>query len=288
MFVPLAFLKKWRDRALGVTRGGLDTEVPLTDDEVRAVWMCSSWLIGYPDEELVERLDLIEELAAGLPGPVDEDLLSVVSRLRAGDAMETRAEYVDTFDTRRRGCLYLTYFTNGDTRKRGTALLDIKQAYREAGLEVSDAELPDHLSYVLEFGAAHDIRRGVSILLRNRAGIELLRLHLGEIDSPWAGAIRAVCRTLPALDGDDITAVKRLAADGPEEELVGVSGLGDGLGGYGDGSEDMPPADMTPYAVPPAGPGVAAPVGVTSSAGGTAFIPLSDVHTSQRRERTDR
>jgi nitrate reductase assembly molybdenum cofactor insertion protein NarJ len=66
---------------------------------------------------------------------------------------------------------------------------------------MDESQLPDHLTYVLEFAAGHDLAAGVRILLSNRAGIELLRLHLAEIDSPWAGTIRAVCATLPALDG---------------------------------------------------------------------------------------
>lgn len=290
MWVPLKFGKKWREKSQRAAAGSLETQVPLTDDEVRAVWMCASWLIGYPGAEVHERLDVIAEVAAGLPEGVATDLLAVVERLRSGDPVEICAEYVETFDTRRRGCLYLTYFANGDTRKRGMALLDIKNAYREAALEVSEDELPDHLAYVLEFGAAHDVHRGASILLANRAGIELLRLHLIDIDSPWAGVLRAVCATLPALDGDDIHAVQRLAAEGPEEELVG-------LAGYGDGSADMPPADMTPYATAAAssgapepyssapeapGQGSCGPVsGGFSAAPGSgaqpAFIPLSDV-----------
>lgn len=269
MFVPLAFLKKWKERAAAAVGGRLETAVPLTDDQVRATWLTASWLIGYPDEEVVERLDLIEQLAATLPGTVSTDLLEVVRHVRDTDAERLRAEYVETFDTRRRGCLYLTYFTNGDTRKRGMALLEIKQTYREAGLEVSDDELPDHLAYVLEFGAAHDLRRGVSVLLSNRAGIELLRIHLDEIGSSWAGALRAVCSTLPALDGDDITAVERLIAEGVEEEFVGLSGYG-----HEDGSADMPPADMSPYAIDAAGPPSSA---FSPPPSGKTFIPLRDV-----------
>ncbi|HLS32327.1 MAG TPA: nitrate reductase molybdenum cofactor assembly chaperone [Brevibacterium sp.] len=274
MFVPLAFLRKWKERALAAVSGQLETAVPLTDDQVRAAWLTASWLIGYPDDEVVERLDLIERLAGTLPGGVSDDLLGVVRRVRETDPETLRSEYVETFDTRRRGCLYLTYFTNGDTRKRGMALLDIKQTYREAGLEVSEDELPDHLAYVLEFGAAHDLRRGVSILLANRAGVELLRIHLNESGSSWAGVLRAVCATLPALDGDDIRAVDRLIAEGVEEEFVGLSGYG-----HEDGSADMPPADMSPYAIDPAGPPASA---FTDPAPhGPAFIPLSDVKGPQ-------
>lgn len=260
MIVPPKFLTKWRERSAAVSAGPLESQVPLTDDERRAAWLCASWLIGYPGEDLRSRLDDVRALAAPLPAGVGDELVGVVDRLSAGDPVDLCAQYVETFDTRRRGCLYLTYFSNGDTRRRGIALLEIKDAYREAGLDVADDELPDHLTYVLEFGAAHDVRAATRILLANRAGVELLRLHLNEIDSPWAGVLRAVCTTLPPLDGDDVEAVRRLAAEGPEEELVGLAGYGD------DGSADMPPADMSPYAVPG-----------SQAAAGPVFVPLSTV-----------
>jgi nitrate reductase delta subunit len=150
------------------------------------------------------------------------------------------------------------------------ALLAIKQTYQEAGLEVSEDELPDHLAYVLEFGAAHDLHRGASLLLANRAGLELLRIHLDDIGSPWAGTLRAVCQTLPPLDGDDVRAVERLIAEGVEEEYVGLSGYG-----HEDGSADMPPADMSPYAIDAAGPPASA--FAPPPPAGKTFIPLSEV-----------
>ena len=71
--------------------------------------------------------------------------------------MRCRQEYVDTFDVTRKCSLHLTYFTQGDTRRRGVALVEFKQAYRKAGVEFdTDAELPDHLCVVLEFGAVQD------------------------------------------------------------------------------------------------------------------------------------
>ncbi|KAB1643673.1 nitrate reductase molybdenum cofactor assembly chaperone [Gulosibacter chungangensis] len=252
----------------------MDTAVPLTEPEVRAVWLAASWLIGYPEDALYERLERMRGLVSELPVAVSGPLLEVIRALSEEDQFQVRSEYVETFDTRRRGCLYLTYFMNGDTRKRGMALLEIKEAYQAAGLEVSDAELPDHLSYVLEFGAAHDLHAALAILLKNRAGIELLRIHLLETGSRWAGALTALCVTLPALDSNDISEVQRLAAEGPEEELVGLAGYGD------DGSLDMPPADMSPYRIPPPGAGLGSTVGTTAGTGAgstSAFIPLNDV-----------
>ncbi len=50
----------------------------------------------------------------------------------------------------------------------------------------------------------------------------LLRLALLDARSPYAGAVVAVCATLPPLAGTDREAVARLAAEGPPGEEVGL------------------------------------------------------------------
>lgn len=204
----------------------------LSTEELRACWIAVSWLLTYPDGQTMGRLPQIRELAATLPEKARGPLLRTVDRFAAGDALSLQEQYVDTFDTRRRGCLYLTYFSQGDTRRRGMALVRIKQDFRAAGVEISSDELPDHLPLVLEFAAGHDPQRGAKILRANRPGVELLRLHLADIDSAWHGALQALCATLPPLDVEDREAVLRLAEEGPEEETVGLDGYGaEGLGG---------------------------------------------------------
>ena len=54
----------------------------------------------------------------------------------------------------------------------------------------------------------------------------MLRLTLTDAGSPWAGAVRAVCATLPPLRGDERDAVRRLAAEGPPAEEVGLDAYG--------------------------------------------------------------
>ena len=60
-------------------------------------------------------------------------------------------------------------------------------------------------------------------MLDHRAGLELLRLSLRDMGSPWASLIDAVTATLPPLRGDERDAVRRLAAEGPPEEEVGLA-----------------------------------------------------------------
>jgi nitrate reductase delta subunit len=198
----------------------------LATPALRTTWIAVSWLLSYPDQDVRSRLGDLDSLTRELPDQVRAPLARTFAALRAMDPVALQERYVDTFDTRRRGCLHLTYFSHGDTRRRGMALLRIKQDYRAAGVEVGEKELPDHLPLVLEFAAAHDAERGAKILRANRPGVELLRLHLAETGSPWHGALVALCATLPPLDSDDRAAVLRLAEEGPEEETVGLDGYG--------------------------------------------------------------
>ena len=73
------------------------------------------------------------------------------------DVLRAQEHYVEIFDRRRKACLYLTYFLNGDTRGRGMALVGFKEAYQSVGFTIDDGELPDFLPVVLEFGAVGDL-----------------------------------------------------------------------------------------------------------------------------------
>ncbi|MEU7384627.1 nitrate reductase molybdenum cofactor assembly chaperone [Streptomyces sp. NPDC042207] len=185
-------------------------------------WQVQSLLLAYPDEEFPERLSLARRAAAALPDRVRAPLLRFTGHAGHTPAGELAAAYVATFDHRKRCCPYLTYYAHGDTRRRGVALLRLKQTYAAAGLRLADDELPDHLAVVLEFAAAEPAT-GHRLLTEHRAGLELLRLALRAEDSPWTAVLESVSATLPPLKGDEQQAVARLAAEGPPEEQVGLA-----------------------------------------------------------------
>ena len=196
----------------------------LDDAAVRATWQVASLLIDYPDES--QPLDVVERAIAALPEVVQEPLARFLEHRRGTPLGELQADYVETFDTRRRCTLFLTYFLHGDTRKRGMALLRFKQTYLAAGLELAETELPDHLAVVLEFAATADLEEGRQLLLDHRAGLELLRLSLTDLGSPYADLVTAVCAGLPPVTGDDLEMVAKLAAAGPPDEEVGLTPYG--------------------------------------------------------------
>jgi nitrate reductase delta subunit len=189
-------------------------------------WQCASLLLGYPDDRLFADLPTVRRAAGSLPARTRDPLLRVVDHLAGGTPEELQASYVEMFDNRRRTNLFLTYFAHGDTRKRGLALLRFKQTYLASGFVPDDSELPDHLCVVLEYAATIDPERGRGLLLDHRAGLELLRLALVDEASPWAGAVEAACATLPPLKGEEREAIRKLAAEGPPAEEVGLTPYG--------------------------------------------------------------
>ena len=193
-------------------------------------WAVCSVLLDYPTEALISSLDALETLV-----PDDAHLAPLFAHLRDTDLRVLQEDYVATFDHTRKCALYLTYFAYGDTRRRGAALVAFKEAYRSGGVEWSEehGELPDHLCAVLQFGATVDATIARQLLEDHRAGVEMLRIALagwrnddGSVGSPWAGALAAVAGTLRELAGDEAEAVRRLVAQGPPAEEVGLSGYG--------------------------------------------------------------
>lgn len=218
----------------------------LSEQQLTVAWQSASLLLGYPDQHLVDRLDLIRLASHELPDRVGAPLRATAEHLTGVPLTELEADYVETFDTRRRHNLFLTYFAHGDTRKRGLALLRFKQTYLESGVVPDDGELPDHLCVVLEYAATVDHDRGRQLILDHRAGLELLRLSLADVESRWSGAVDAVTATLPELQGDEMDAVRRLAAEGPPSEEVGLTPYG--TPGFDPGP--APPDSSSPTLLP--------------------------------------
>ncbi|MCV7282603.1 nitrate reductase molybdenum cofactor assembly chaperone [Mycolicibacterium flavescens] len=184
--------------------------------EDRLVWQCASLLLNYPDPE---RLALADEL---LEHAAAEGLSETAAALRARDPMRAAQDYVATFDLRRRCTMYLTYWTAGDTRNRGNAMLAFAQAYRAAGVTPPGDEAPDFLPVVLEFAATVDPAAGRRLLAEHRVPIEVLHRALTEAGSPYVHAVAAVLGTLPAATDTEVQRARRLAAEGPPAEAVGL------------------------------------------------------------------
>lgn len=196
--------------------------VALPEQDRLLTWRLAALLLDYPGRETLAMLDTLAAAAARLADPIGPALTGFVEHLRDTPEIELAARYVETFDLRKRASLHLTFYAYGDTRKRGMALLRFKHAYRHAGVDLDERELPDHLPVLLEFAATVDPIGGERLLGEHLPVIELLRLSLADTGSPYAAVLGAVTATLPPLTTADRRRVAELAAQGPPDEEVGL------------------------------------------------------------------
>jgi nitrate reductase delta subunit len=182
-----------------------------------------SLLLQYPDEELLAARNELREAVEELPrSPATAALERFLGWWEGNEPLAVAQHYVETIDLHKRSGLYLTFYGEGDKRERGSALLRLKRLYRAAGLPLEGSELPDYLPVMLEFAASAPDGRGELVLREHRAAIELVFLSLRERESPYAHVVQAVCLTLGDLGTGDRALVRKLAAGGPPQELVGL------------------------------------------------------------------
>ncbi|MGH7912320.1 MAG: nitrate reductase molybdenum cofactor assembly chaperone [Candidatus Dormibacteraceae bacterium] len=182
-----------------------------------------SLLLQYPDAELLAARPAIGRAIAELPpSPERTRLERFFASFADLPPLAAQQRYVETFDLQKRSSLYLTYFAHGDTRKRGLSLLRLKRLYAAVGLRLQGGELPDYLPVLLEFAGLAPAGAGRQLLAEHRADLELVRLHLEQVQSPYLHLLDAVCAGLPRLGLPDLEQVRRLIKEGPPGEEVGL------------------------------------------------------------------
>lgn len=197
-----------------------------TTTQLRVVRMACSVLLEYPRDDLLDDDGAISAVSAALPEMPGAAAAEVAVFCHTAEAMGTRAlqeHYVETFDQRRRCALSLTYYSHGDTRMRGQAILAVREILHRAGFEVARNELPDHLPVILEFCARDTSGTAEELLRVNREGIEVIRTALRSADSPYAHLLEALVLTLPAPDARAKEAYEHLISQGPPSETVGIT-----------------------------------------------------------------
>jgi hypothetical protein len=188
--------------------------------------MIASLLLDYPGADFESKINAITPELEQLPEAIADRFDRFLRFARANLGFGLEEHYVDTFDQRRRCCLYLSYYAVGDTRQRGAAILAFKEAIETLGFHLEREELPDHLCLVLEAAAlSHDDAHlmATGMLAAHRDGIEVLRQALDQVSSPYALVVAAVCAALPPIDDQTKANFLELIRSGPPSELVGIT-----------------------------------------------------------------
>lgn len=181
----------------------------------------ASLLLQYPSDELRDAAAAARELEiAPSRGRQAGELRAFCGWYAATPLAELQRLYVEAFDFTRQCSLHLTYHVHGDRRQRGVAMLALKASYRGAGFEPPGTELPDYLPLMLEFASLAP--GGAEVLEDNRVAIELIRAGLRRESSPFAPLLDVVVAALGRLSSQKVARIRRLAAEGPPREEVGL------------------------------------------------------------------
>ena len=183
----------------------------------------ASLLLQYPSAELRQAAAAAREAEiAPARGRQAQQLHDFCGWYAARPVPELQSLYVEAFDFTKQCSLHLTYHVHGDRRQRGLAMLALKGSYRGAGFEPPGTELPDFLPLMLEFAALAPGATGTELLEDHRVSIELIRAALRRESSPFAPLLEVVVASLGRLGSQKIARIRRLAAEGPPAEEVGL------------------------------------------------------------------
>jgi nitrate reductase molybdenum cofactor assembly chaperone NarJ/NarW len=187
---------------------------------MQTTYRALSALLSYPTPELVAALPEIRAIFAAerrLPRRDAAALDALCAALAAADLFDAQERYVDTFDRGRATSLNLFEHVHGDSRDRGTAMLDLKGVYERAGYAFVGSELPDYVPAVLEFLSTQPAAAAGELLGECAHILRRIGEALAERDSPYAAVFAALLAAIGA-DGLSPKQAKR-APRTPEKTL---------------------------------------------------------------------
>lgn len=177
----------------------------------------ASLLLRYPEADWLAELPQLEqalEEERRLNHRAVEPMAPLL-RFLEGPLLESQVHYVETFDRRPAHGLYLFEHLHGESRARGTAMVELLGRYRQHGLELDCDELPDHLPVFLEFLSLLPRRQARREMRTIGPVLRLLARRLGEAQSPYAGVFDALGHLAPRSGSEEAVPASR-----PMEQLL--------------------------------------------------------------------
>jgi nitrate reductase delta subunit len=113
-----------------------------------------SILLTYPEADWLSALPELEEALASeadFNGDAYTRLAPLFAQLRETSLIALQENYVATFDRNPSHSLHLFEHIHGESRDRGSAMIDLLQEYWKYDFDASASELPDYVPLFLEF-----------------------------------------------------------------------------------------------------------------------------------------
>ncbi len=177
-----------------------------------------SVLLDYPQDALWEHgEELLQAAQAAELAPKRRAALEgFVRELLATDSLEAQDRWLSTFDRGRAMSLLLFEHIHGESRDRGQAMVDLIEAYRKHGYELSAKELPDYLPLLLEYLSQRPAEEARDWLKHVSHIVGLLAARAGERNSPYAPLFELL---VELADGKlDLAALRQRASQEPRDD----------------------------------------------------------------------
>jgi nitrate reductase delta subunit len=154
-----------------------------------------SALLSYPTTEMREALGEMTEVITQSPliaAPERDGLMTLIRVLGEGDTLDAEERYCELFDRGRALSLHLFEHLHGESRDRGTAMVELKQLYARAGFELAARELPDYLPVVLEYLSFRDMDEARDMLADCAHILKVIARALIARRSEYAAVLQAL------------------------------------------------------------------------------------------------
>ena len=154
-----------------------------------------SLLLCYPESEWLGALPELEQALAaeaGFNGDAAVRLAPLFTLLRESKLIALQENYVATFDRNPSHSLHLFEHIHGESRDRGSAMIDLLQEYWKHDFDASASELPDYVPLFLEFLSLLPAEEALELLGDAVHVLATIGRKLDANGSPYATAFQVL------------------------------------------------------------------------------------------------
>jgi nitrate reductase delta subunit len=154
-----------------------------------------SLLLMYPEPDWLDALPEMEAALAeeaGSNGDALARLAPLFDVLRRSRLIELQENYVATFDRNPSHSLHLFEHIHGESRDRGSAMIDLLEEYWKRDFDASSSELPDYVPLFLEFLSLLPTEEALALLGDAVHVLAAIGRKLDANGSPYATTFRVL------------------------------------------------------------------------------------------------
>jgi nitrate reductase delta subunit len=154
-----------------------------------------SLLLMYPESDWLAALPELEDALASeadFNGDAHTRLAPLFAQLRDNRLIALQESYVATFDRNPSHSLHLFEHIHGESRDRGSAMIDLLNEYWKHDFDASASELPDYVPLFLEFLSQLSAEEALALLGDAVHVLATIGRKLDGNGSPYATAFQVL------------------------------------------------------------------------------------------------